>query len=225
MSEWNEGLTLWNERWAEDRIGFHREEVNEHLLKHADALLDGAGRVLVPLCGKSVDMVWLAEQGVEVVGVEFVDQAIQAFWEAQGVTPQTDSLHAFTRTSHGPITLLHGDIFDLQEAHSGTIDAIYDRAALIAIPAQLQQRYASHLLRLLRPGGQMLLLTYDMPLPPEQGPPYSVHPDRVPELFSAAARLTCLETVMLNVETEPKLLRRGVEWARVCAWRIEAYSR
>lgn len=222
MSEWSQGQTLWHKRWTEGRIGFHREDTNEQLRKHAEALLDGASRVLVPLCGKSVDMVWLAEQGVEVVGVELVDKPIQAFWQAQGVTPETDSLHAFTRTAHGPITLLQGDIFDLQEAHSGTIDAIYDRAALIAMPTELQQRYASHLLRLLRPGGQVLLLTYDMPLPPEQGPPFSVHPDRVPELFSACASVTCLETVMHTIETEPRLLQRGVEWARECVWQIEA---
>ena len=100
------------------------------------------------------------------------------------------------------------------------VDAVYDRAALIAIPLDEQPRYARHILSLVRPGGVILLLTYDLPRPPEQGPPFSVPPDRVPELYADATELSLLETVMHNQETEPKLIQRGVEWARECIWRI-----
>jgi len=220
MSAWNEGLTLWQERWNEGRIGFHRDAVNPHLQAHADALLEGARRVLVPLCGKSVDMPWLAERGVEVVGVELIEKAVTSFWSEMGVAPETDRLHGFVRTQSGAITLLQGDIFMVHETHIGTVDAIYDRAAIIAIPSDQQQRYADHLLGLLRPGGKMLLLTYDMPIAPEKGPPFSVAPERVPELFAAAATLECLDTVMLTPETDPKLIRRGVDWARESIWSI-----
>jgi len=156
-----------------------------------------------------------------VVGVEFVDTAVQAFWDGLGVTPQTDEFHGFIRSTHGPITLLQGDIFHLQETHTGTIDAIYDRAGIIAIPPDQQERYAGHMLRLLKPGGQMLLISYDMPLPPEQGPPFSIHPDKMPALFAAASEVSCLQTLMLTPEEEPKLIKRGAAWAREGVWRIE----
>jgi thiopurine S-methyltransferase len=220
MSDWNQGLTLWHDRWAEGRIGFHRDAPNRLLEAHSQRLLEGAQRVLVPLCGKSVDMPWLASKGVEVVGVELVPAAIEAFWEDQGLTPEVDHFHGFTRTSSGRMTLLQGDIFHLMLAHTGTVDAIYDRAALIAIPPARQPEYAHHMLSLLKPGGSMLLLTYDMPVPPEKGPPFSVHPDRVPALFGDAAQVELLETIMHTPETEPKLLQRGVDWARESVFHI-----
>jgi len=220
MSAPNDEQTLWHARWSEGRIGFHREAVNAHLQAHASALLRDAKRILVPLCGKSVDMPWLAQQGVEVVGVDLVTRAVEAFWEERGVSPETDSLHGFVRTTHAAITLLQGDIFSLQESHTGTLDAVYDRAAIIALPPSEQQRYADHILRLLKPGGHILLLTYDLPLPAEQGPPFPVAPERVPELYAAASDVRCIDTIMLTPETEPKLIKRGVEWAREGVWWI-----
>ncbi len=220
MSTWNQGLTLWHDRWAEGRIGFHRDAVNAHLQGHADLLLDGATRVLVPLCGKSLDIPWLADRGVEVVGVELVDKAVDAFWSAMDEEPEREVLPDFSRTTSGGITMLQGDIFKLLPGHTGTLDAIYDRAALIAIPPDQQHAYVDHLMGLLRPGGRMLLLTYDMPLPPQKGPPFSVTPQRIPDLFKTAASIQCLETVMLSPETDPKLKSRGVDWAREGVWMI-----
>ncbi len=220
MSPALHGHTLWHKRWEEGRIGFHRETVNAHLQTHADALLEGARRILVPLCGKSVDMPWLAERGVEVVGVELVDRAVREFWSMLGVTPEEDAFHAFVRTISGPITVLQGDIFQAQLTHIGTVDAVYDRAAMIAMPPDQQQRYADHLLRLLRPGGRMLLVTLDMPRPLTQGPPFSVPPERVQALFSAAAEVRSMETLMLKPETESKLASWGVDWAREGVWWI-----
>ena len=220
MSKMHQGLTLWHERWAQGRIGFHRSEINDHLLRHADTLPKGSPRVLVPLCGKSIDMHWLVSQGASVNGVELVQAAIDDFWAEADVVPQQTQNGALTQTAHGELSILQADIFAVTPEHLGLVDAVYDRAALIAIPPGEQSRYARHILSLVRPGGVILLLTYDMPLPPEQGPPFSVHPDRVPELYSEATEVSLLETVMHNHETEPKLLKRGVAWAREGIWRI-----
>jgi thiopurine S-methyltransferase len=213
-------LSIWHDRWMEGRIGFHREAVNPHLVLHGPTILQGAQRVLVPLCGKTVDMPWLAQQGVDVVGVELVGAAIEAFWREQELSPQVDSLDSFTRSSHDRITLLQGNVFDLSSVHVGTFDAIYDRAALIANPPELQAPYVAQMFSLLKPGGCILLLSYDMPVPPEKGPPFSVDPDRVAELFVQASSVECLSSTKLTPEEEPRLLGRGVPWARECVWRI-----
>ena len=212
--------TLWHERWAEGRIGFHRPDVNAHLLTHADILPKDSPRVLVPLCGKSIDMHWLVSQGASVTGVELVQAAIDELWAEAATAPQQTRNGDLPQTAHGELSILQADIFDVTTAHLGLVDAVYDRAALIAIPPEAQPRYASHTLSLLRPGGVILLLTYDLPLPPEQGPPFSVHPDRVPALYAEASEVSLMETVMHNQETEPRLVKRGVEWARECIWRI-----
>ena len=221
MTDWADGLTLWHSRWDEGRIGFHREAVNTHLQAHADALLADAERVLVPLCGKSVDMPWLLDRGVEVVGVELVPRAVEQFFAAQGWSAARSELGGLSAWTHGQLTVLQGDIFAVGHEHAGTVDAIYDRAAIIALPPDVQQRYVDHLHGLLRPGGRMLLLTYDMPLPATQGPPFSVSPDKVPDLFQAFSSISELSTTMLTPETDAKLARRGVDWAREVVWMID----
>ncbi len=225
VKDWSKGLTLWHDRWSEGRIGFHRDSVNAHLQAHADALLAGTQRVLVPLCGKSVDMPWLVQQGVEVVGVELVPRAVEQFCQDQKEPLTRVDRAGLPAWTDGLLTILQGDILAVGTEHTGTVDAIYDRAALIAMPPDDQQRYADHLFELLAPGGRMLLLTYDMPLPATQGPPFSVHPDRVPELFSSFSDITELSTTMLNPQTEPKLAKRGVSWAREVVWLLRKEAR
>lgn len=76
---------FWHERWARNEIGFHLGEVNPYLLRHWPSLaLPNGARVLVPLCGKSLDMAWLVEQGFTVVGVELSEKAVRAFLTSNG---------------------------------------------------------------------------------------------------------------------------------------------
>lgn len=185
---------FWQTRWQLNQIGFHRPEVNASLEKYWPSLQVPAGScVLVPLCGKSVDLPWLAAQGYQVLGVELVEKAVVDFFAEQQLLPTITEQGAFKHYSAGAITILCGDFFALTAADLTAVAAFYDRAALIALPDELRARYALHLSTHLPRGCQGLLMTLDYPQAEMQGPPFAVPAEQVEQLFGAAFTLECLE--------------------------------
>ncbi|MEC9482770.1 MAG: thiopurine S-methyltransferase, partial [Halomonas sp.] len=150
----------WLARWREGRIGFHLSEPHPALERHWSALGGVPGsKVLVPLCGKSLDMRWLAERGHPVLGIELAAEAIEQFLsEGQGAISRYHQGH-FHVYRQGSVELWCGDFFHLHIDQAHEIQAFYDRAALIALPPATRQRYAFHLAQLLPPGARGLLVT------------------------------------------------------------------
>ena len=159
----------WLERWREGRIGWHEEEGNASLKKHWSA--EGR-RVLVPMCGKTVDMLWLEERGNSVVGVELSDIAARAFFEENELeyTIREGRLPAYAAEDRN-ITIYCGDLFDFDEpGHTGW----YDRGAFVATPAEQRPAYANHIDALLKPDAHKLLITLDYDDNIATGPPFSI---------------------------------------------------
>jgi thiopurine S-methyltransferase len=181
----------WLERWQKGRIGFHRLDANPRLVEH-HKVLDGVIRVLVPLCGKSVDLEWLVVQGFEVVGIELSELAALAFFSERGFVPERRERGRFVELSHGNVSILVGDFFAARGEELGYFDGVYDRAAMIALPEDLRSRYAAHLQTLLTPKAKLLLLTLHFDAP--GGPPFSVSPEEVGTAY-AAAKVTSLASV------------------------------
>lgn len=165
---------FWIERWRSGRIGFHLEAPNPMLLAHAEALGAGPRRVLVPLCGKTEDMAWLAAQGHTVVGVELAVQAVEDFFRTHGLVPTVTPRGALRAYTAGPFTLWAGDFFEVTRDDVGPVDALYDRAALIALPPSMRAQYAAHVRALLPDGPRGLVITLEYPEDAMQGPPFSV---------------------------------------------------
>ena len=167
---------FWHDRWSTQQIGFHLTAPNPSLLRWWPTLnLPFGARVLVPLCGKSHDLGWLAEQGHEVVGVELSAIACAAFFEEAGVVPQRETCGAFEVWRAGRVTIYQGDIFGLAAvAPLSGFDAVWDRAALIALPPDVRDRY----LREIRVPGPHLVVTMTYDQERRDGPPFSV-PDSV----------------------------------------------
>jgi thiopurine S-methyltransferase len=163
--------SFWEERWREGRIGFHEGAPNKYLSRHAPRL---AGRVLVPLCGKAKDLAFLASRGHDVVGIELVEDAVRAFFTEHGVTPVITPRDELVEYRAGSITIFAGDVFATTRELVGEIDAVYDRAALIALPAELRPRYVDHLRALVAPGTPGLLITLEYEQAQMTGPPFSV---------------------------------------------------
>lgn len=165
---------FWHQRWAERRIGFHKTETNPILLKYWSWLGLGKGtRVMVPLCGKTVDIGWLAAQGHDVVGAELSETAVTELFEELGVTPTITQTAAHKHFSAPQVDIYVGNIFDLTPDLVGPIDAIYDRAALVALPLDLRTRYSAHLRHLTDTAPQLLsCFSYDESL--LDGPPFSI---------------------------------------------------
>jgi thiopurine S-methyltransferase len=164
---------FWQTWWREGRIEFHEGAPNGLLVRHAGALGTGR-RVLVPLCGKARDLAFLAAQGHQVVGVELVESAAQAFFAEHGATPVVAQEDPFTRYTAGPITLLVGDFFATTPELLGPLDALYDRAAIIALPPALRAPYARHVRGLLPAGSPGLIINMEYPQEKMRGPPFSV---------------------------------------------------
>jgi thiopurine S-methyltransferase len=201
---------FWLERWERKEIGFHQDEVNPYLIQYWQQLhLARDSLVFVPLCGKSRDMRWLREQGHQVLGVELSALAVQAFFRENGYNPQQVSNGKFDRCEANGIRILCGDFFDLGKENLANVGAVYDRASLIALPPEMRERYARHLVNILPPATQVLLVTVDYPQAEMQGPPFSVTSSEVAALYRerAEVRLLAQLDVLAN---NPRFKERGL---------------
>lgn len=154
------GNRLWQQCWRDKQTDFHQTAVNPLLMQCWPGLaLAAASRVFVPLCGKSLDLKWLLSQGHHVIGVELSPLAVRAYFRERKLQPVRQVLGNFVLWSHGRLGILCGDFFSLTPEHLHGVQAVYDRAALTALPESLRQQYAAHLMRILPADFCMLLLT------------------------------------------------------------------
>jgi thiopurine S-methyltransferase len=209
---------FWHARWQQGQIGFHLGEPNPNLVRH-HAGLAGCKRVLVPLCGKSLDLAWLARQGHQVLGVELSPLAVQAFFAEQRVTPVVDQVGPFTRSRAGGIEILCGDLFALEPAHAGALDGLYDRAALVALPDTLRARYAERIATVLPRGAQGLLIGFEFEPKSFAGPPFGVYEAEVRALYEASFEVSLLERRDITAE-EVRFQERGATGVFECAYRL-----
>jgi len=200
---------FWIERWQRGETGFHRAEVHDLLARHWPTLkLAPGSTVFVPLCGKSRDMVWLAAAGHKIVGVELSPLAVDDFFRDQRTEAETCAKGAFTVRSAGPFTIWCGDIFDLPAEAVRDVAAVYDRAALVALPPTLQRRYADKLANIL-PAAPILLTSLCYPEGEISGPPFSTPLAQVTALFGAGYEITIAES-RDGLEESQNLKARGV---------------
>ena len=173
---------FWNKRWVTSQTGFHLDDVNQSLIQYFPKLKPGA-HVLVPLCGKTKDLLWLAEQGYVVTGVEFVEQAALDFFADNNLkkTRQETSTGAVYRATAWPLEIVVGDIFDFLQVD---FDALYDRAALIALPEEKRAAYTAHCQARLNADARVLLVTLEYPQELMTGPPFSVTSAEVDRLWA-----------------------------------------
>ncbi len=213
---------FWRARWDAGQIGFHQSEVHEDLVREGARWLgEQPGAVLVPLCGKSLDLLWLAERA-PVLGVELVEAAVAAFFAERGLSASratTGAYTAWTAPELPRLTLLQGDIFALESLGErlSTITHVWDRAALVALPRDARAAYAANLSRLL-PGARLLLNTFDIGPDEGHGPPFSVTSEEVATLYAGRPREErhrCLS------EPSPAHKARGVQELLTLTWEIQ----
>lgn len=183
------GRAFWNERWTNQQLGFHEAKPNTLLEQHIDALEQATKlRILVPLAGKAEDMRWLAARGHEVVGVEFVIHAVRDFFEEMGVDlwQKQTTLGKFDAFTANGVTMLCEDFLAMTPDEIGTFDAIYDRAALVALEPSTRARYVATCRALLSPGGRIFLIALAYDQKRTHGPPWSVDRAEVEALYGAA---------------------------------------
>jgi len=200
---------FWLARWENGEIGFHLDHVNPHLPEHSSSFAGMTGQVLVPLCGKTIDMQWLCQQGCSVLGVELSELAVKAFFEQASLTPEVTQHGPFQRWQAGCLEILCGDFFQLTAADVAACTVIYDRAALIALPPELRTRYVHHLRAIFPQGVQMLLITLDYPQHEINGPPFSISAQEVQDWYAAYSDIRQLASLDVLQQNE-RFLQRGV---------------
>ncbi|MCE1118292.1 MULTISPECIES: thiopurine S-methyltransferase [Pseudomonas] len=199
---------FWHKRWADNQIGFHQPQVNPYLQAHWPALGLAAGaQVLVPLCGKSLDLLWLAAQGYRVLGVELSRRAVQDFFVEHGLVAEVSQQGTFEVWRCGEIELWCGDIFALNAEDVAGCTGLYDRAALIALPPDMRERYME-LLDALLPKAKGLLVTLDYDQALIDGPPFSVGDEEVRQGFAGWQPLQAEQAQILA--DSPKFQNAGV---------------
>ena len=195
---------FWHERWREGQIGFHQQVYNAQMLKHWQSLGLAAGsRIFVPLAGKSMDMAWLASQGHKILGIELNRMAIEAFFEENNLEAEETSLPGYEVFRSQNIEIRCGDFFALKPEDLASVDAVYDRAALIALPPEMRARYAAHMIACLPRAAQMMLVVLEYPQSEMQGPPFSVSEAEVAEFYGKAYNIERLGSVDVPPEGRP----------------------
>ena len=201
----------WLERWREGRIGWHEEGGNASLKKHWKA---GGRRVLVPMCGKTVDMLWLEARGNSVVGVELSDIAARAFFDENSLqyTIREGRLPAYTAADRD-IIIYCGDLFAFDEPG---FTGWYDRGAFVAMPAEQRPAYAEHINALLAPDAYRLLITLEYDDDIATGPPFSISAEEIKRYWPDLQQVDRYDDID---EGPPKFRDAGLQEMFETVWR------
>ncbi|WP_020396199.1 thiopurine S-methyltransferase [Thiolinea disciformis] len=187
---------FWHQRWQKNQIGFHQSAINSHLESFWPQLNVPEGtRVFVPLCGKSLDMLWLRAQGYPVLGIELSEIAVRDFFAENELTPVIQQQGSFTRWETENLVILVGDFFDLTAADLAECGAVYDRASLIALPPAMRPAYAEHFLKIVSPSNTILLITVEYDQSIASGPPFSVSEQEVRDYYEATYKIVRIYTI------------------------------
>lgn len=177
-------ISYWQSRWNKDKTGWHMEDVYPLLPEYWPKMEVSPGDVvLVPLCGKSLDMLWLAEQGYKVVGVEVSKKAVDEFAETHFADFSRYSSHGLQVIKSNNITLWQGDFLKFPSSPIETIDVIYDKAALVAFPPDKRELYANKIVELNSNNTRMLLQTFEYNQKEMTGPPFAVFIEELQRLY------------------------------------------
>ena len=188
-------MNHWESRWQEERIGFHLKEVNPYLMRFSDQLLrQNPDRVFVPLCGKTLDLCWLATKTKKVIGVELVSKAVLDFFAENNIDYLSQHDETLQKFSSKSIDIYLGDFFDLNPEQTSSFKAIYDCASIVAIEQPERREYVNHLISFLDTAGRILLITLEYNQNQMEGPPYSVPAEEIESLFAPLGSLKLLET-------------------------------
>lgn len=214
---------FWHNCWETNRIAFHSREINHHLQSYWPILdVTQGSRVFVPLCGKSNDMLWLLARGYQVVGTELSQKAVSAFFAENNLQPHIQARANFISYEVEGLQILCGNFFNLTPALLGEINAVYDRAALVALPPEMRAKYAQKMAELLNAKQKILLITFEYNQQEMAGPPFSVTVDEIERLYAHHCRIeTLLDEEVLARETSFKA--RGLNALREAVYQLTVY--
>lgn len=189
---------FWHQKWRDNEIGFHEKRANPRLTQNLALLkLKENARLFLPLCGKTLDIGWLLAQGYKVAGAELSEMAVQQLFKELGVEPVISASGVHRLYSAPGLHIFAGDFFNLTAVQLGPVDAVYDRAALVALPANMRRDYTAHLRSISRNAPQLLVcFDYDQSCQP--GPPFSISSEEVRQHYARHYNIRLLESISVS---------------------------
>ena len=203
---------FWHQRWQANEIGFHEGKVNSLLATNLTALdLVKGNRLFLPLCGKTQDIAWLLEQGYQVAGVELSQLAIEQLFDALKIQPVVTTTNNFIHYKATNIDLFVGDIFELNHQTLGGVNAVFDRAALVALPETMRIRYSEHVIRITKKAPQ-LLITFEYNQALMQGPPFSITSEEIRLHYDNTYEITSIASIEVTGGLKGQCAAKEVAW-------------
>ena len=214
-------MTDWINRWENNRIGWHADQINKQLIEYLKNLdLSPGETIFVPLCGKTKDMLFLLEKQINVIGVEMSSIAVEQFFLENNLSYSISKMDGFILYEGKGIRIYCGNYFDLEFNHLQEVRAVYDRASLIALDEELRQKYVKHLNDIIADDVRILLLTLNYPQHQRSGPPFAVSRSEVDELFKGSfhsRELYCIN----DIENEPMFQNLGVDFVEKAVYLLQ----
>jgi thiopurine S-methyltransferase len=203
---------FWHRMWEKNEIAFHQSKANPLLVEYFHELsLAKGSRIFVPSCGKTLDISWLLSNGYRVAGAELSKVAIEQLFMELGVQPKISEVGEVDQWSAKNIDILVGDIFALSRKILGPVDAVYDRAALVAFPEEMRNRYTAHLTEMTDKAPQ-LLICYDYDQRLMEGPPFSVSNEEVKRYYTVNYELTLMASTDVSGGLKGKCAAKENVW-------------
>ena len=202
----------WLDRWENGRTGWHEVDGNAGLKSHWNIDI---GSVLVPLCGKSPDLLWLASRGHDVVGIELAEKAIREFFTEQDLNyfkVDGEAMPTF-RAESLPLTIVCGDYFEFS---GGPFDALYDRGSIVAIDPAIRSDYVRQTKALLKPHASLLVITLEYDQDVVNGPPFSLLADELRDYWQDLERVEVTDDIN---NCPPKFRAAGLTDIAEVVWR------
>ncbi|MEM6729676.1 MAG: thiopurine S-methyltransferase, partial [Pseudomonadota bacterium] len=201
----------WHERWENGQIAFHEARPHPMMVAGFASVVTPPARVLVPLCGKSNDLIWLRDQGYDVVGAELDRSAVEAFFAENGLAAEVTPSGGLTHYASGAISIFQGDFFTLTPEQTGPIDGVFDRAALVALPPEMRVRYAHHLAAL-APRAPQFQITFEYDQTTMDGPPFSVRADEIARHYADAYAIADMERRAISGPLSMRTQGEEIAW-------------
>lgn len=214
----------WHAKWGRNEIGFHEREPNSLLKSHWPAVAETSGHVFVPLCGKSLDMLWLLERGYRVTGAEISPQAVRQFFEESSLEYEVSKTEEFEVFRGAEIDIWCGDFFRLRPELLAPVEFVYDRAASVALPGSMRQTYSEKLVTFMTPAAGMLLVTLEYDQGEMSGPPFSVNGDEVWQLYGSTCDIDLLATNPDALADNAKFASKGLTSLSECVYKLSRRS-
>lgn len=204
--------SFWHQRWEKNEIAFHQSKANPLLVEYFHQLsLTKGNRIFVPLCGKTLDISWLLSNGYRVAGAELSQIAIEQLFMELGVQPTISGVGEVDQWSAKDIDIFVGDIFAVSRKILGPVDAVYDRAALVAFPEGMRNRYTAHLTEITDKAPQ-LLITYDYDQNVMEGPPFSISNEEVKRHYRVHYNVTLIASADVSSGLKGKCAAKENVW-------------